>query len=241
MPLFVQSEKNTDCGPVALRMVLNYLGGEYSIETEHKSDNSFVSVSQLREPKVLGAIKNWKFLRRPNKTQGFWDKINSLSDSERGGSTWTIDLAKIAAELGFKVEFYSKSLEVNPENFALDFYNRETGGFDSSKNKLDKIIGRCKALSVHLEEKSFGLEELLSKINEDCLAIVLLDWYRLFDMEGYQGHFVPIVGYDEKNVYVNNPDFRKPVKDFAISKEKFDEARRALGTDEDVILVYRKI
>jgi len=63
---FYKQENKTDCGPIVLKMVLEYLGGKYSRE-----------------------------------------ELMDLVDSGKSGITFTIGLAKTAAELGFETEFYT--------------------------------------------------------------------------------------------------------------------------------------
>ena len=69
-------------------------------------------------------------------------------------------------------------------------------------------------------------------------GIKITEWAR---EKGYQGHFVPVVGYDKKNVYVHNHGLNNPLSFLPIKKEIFEEARKAKGTDEDIIVVHRKI
>src|SRR3989338_6226432 len=115
------------------------------------------------------------------------EKIKKLVESESTGATWTTGLAKTAAQLGFKTEFYSKSLGFNPENFDL------------------------------------------------------IDWGKIKNLERYIGHFLPIVGFDEENIYLHQPDPKDPEPNFKINKNLFDIARKSKGTDEDIIFIYRKM
>jgi len=69
------------------------------------------------------------------------EKIKKLVEST--GATWTTGLAKTAAQLGFKTEFYSKSLGFNPENFDLEYYQRETDGAETAEIKIKKLLKKC--------------------------------------------------------------------------------------------------
>jgi len=91
------------------------------------------------------------------------------------------------------------------------------------------------------EEKTIKIDELLSYVTENSIPIVLLDWNVLFQRYGgYNGHFVPVVGYDEENVYVHHHGMRDTEAFMKLKKELFDKARISEGTDEDVLIVYRK-
>lgn len=169
------------------------------------------------------------------------EKLSKLVDSESGGATWTLSLAKVSRELGFRTEFYTTYLGMNPENYELEFYKKETDGQDLAMNKLEKLKIDAHKLDVLMEEKSLSNEEILSRINKNCLAIVLLDWSKIKGSENFQGHFVPIVGYDEKKIYVHNQGHSETKEYFEIDLEIFEKARKSKGTDEDIVFIYRKL
>ena len=170
------------------------------------------------------------------------EELLNLVDSDKSGVTWTIALAKTAAQLGFRTEFYSSMLGFNPQNYQLDFYKKEADTANSVQQKLEKLKGEAVKFKVHLEEKRLQLKDILDKINPDCVAIVLLDWSKIKGTkEGFIGHTVPIVGYDEENVYVHNQGDINPGEFIPIKKELFDIARKSPGTDEDIVFVHRKI
>lgn len=168
------------------------------------------------------------------------EEIKKLIESESTGATWTIGLAKGSGQLGFKTELFSKSIGFNPENFDLEYYKKETDGVGAAEKKLKRLQAECIKYKVILEEKTLTLKEVLSKINENCVAVCLIDWYKVVNKEGYQGHFVPIVGYDEENVYIHQPGPRDPQAFLQMNKELFDKARQAKGTDEDILFIHRK-
>ena len=83
---------------------------------------------------------------------------------------------------------------------------------------------------------------VLGFVNKDSIPIILINWNTIKDKKekGYQGHFVPVVGYDKQNVYIHNHGLNDAEKFMPVPKKTFDEARKAEGTDEDVVIVYRK-
>ena len=166
--------------------------------------------------------------------------IKKLVNSESSGTTWTLGLAKTAAQLGFKVEFYSSIIGFNPKNYELEYYQKNTDGARNAETKINKLLEECRKFGFILEERSLTIQEILSKINENCLAIVCLDWSKIVNKDSYVGHFVPIIGYDEENVIVHNPGADNPKANLTIKKELFDIARKAKGTDEDIVFIYRK-
>ena len=88
-----------ECGPICLKMVLEYFGENHSVL-----------------------------------------ELKNLVESDSTGTTWAIGLVKAAASLGFKVDFYSTYLGVNPENYNLMYYVTQTDGYQESKTKVNKIV-----------------------------------------------------------------------------------------------------
>jgi len=162
-------------------------------------------------------------------------ELMELVDSDKNGFTWTLGLARAVAEIGFKTEFYTTCLGFNPKNFELEYYQKEVDDASSSQQKLERLRRESYKLGVRMVEKSLSLEELLSKISKNCISIILLDCSKIKGTSDFIGHFVPIVGYDKKNIYLHNTQAFFPIK-----RELFEEARKAKGTDEDIIYIYRK-
>ena len=109
-----------------------------------------------------------------------------------------------------------------------------------TEEKINRLMAECLELGVKLEEKSLTSEEVLSKLSQDCVAIVLLDWSKVKGEGSFQGHFLPIVGYDDEYVYLHQPGPKDAMPNFKIEKKLFDEARISKGTDEDIVFIYRK-
>lgn len=156
-----------------------------------------------------------------------------------GELSYTIQLANLASSLGFKTQFFSTSIYPNKENSKLDYYKKFSNTTD---NQLVQYVKEAENLGVVLKEKSISLDELLSHLSEDSIPIILLDWSVIIGKKerGYTGHGVPLVGYDKENVYIHNQGANDTRPFFSIPKKVFDEARKSKGTDEDIIVIYRK-
>ena len=168
------------------------------------------------------------------------EELMGLVNSDKSGVTWTLGLAKAVAEIGFKTEFYTTCLGFNAKNYQLEYYQKEADDSSSSHQKLEKLRRDSHKLGVQMAEKSLSLKELLSKISKNCIPIILLDWSKIKGTSEFIGHFVPIVGYDKENVYVHNQGFHNTQAFLPIRRELFEEARKAKGTDEDIVYIYRK-
>jgi len=167
-------------------------------------------------------------------------KLSSLIDSEKSGITWGIGLAKTSAQLGFKTEFYSTSLGFNSKNYELEFYKKNSDKVTITKRKISRLYKEALKFGAEIHEKSLSLKKILTKINNNCVSIVLLDWSRIKGTDKFQGHFVPIVGYDKKNVYVHNQGRKNPTPYLRIKRRIFEKARKSKGTDQDIIFIYKE-
>jgi hypothetical protein len=156
-----------------------------------------------------------------------------------GKGVYTIQIATAAKKSGFKVDFYSKHIGYNPEHEKEEFYKKYA---ELDENYSDKILIDSKRAGVNLFEKVVPLDDFLAFISKDSLAVVLIDLNVVFEGKygGYQGHFVPLIGYNDENVYVHTLTDRDNENGFSINREVFDRARKAPGTDEDFLVVHRR-
>ena len=163
--------------------------------------------------------------------------LEKETNIDEGKGTNTIQLAVASASLGYKTSLFTLNLSYTEDHKDFDFNKRYNS---MTSEKFDRLFQKAKELGVCMEEKSLSQEELLSFVTENSLPIILLDFNVIKGKEGYHGHFVPIVGHDEENVYIHNHG-RKDTQEFMpIKRDLFEKARKAKGTDEDILVVYGK-
>jgi len=157
---------------------------------------------------------------------------------KEGKGVSTIQIALASKLSGFKTKLLTKTLEFDESHMETDFYKK----YKSEMDDIEKLVARAREIGVGLEKKEVELDELLGNMSEDSLIIVLLDWDVVKGQieKGYQGHFVVVTGWDDENVYVHNHGLNDSEEDVGISRGVFDTARKAKGTDEDFVVVYRK-
>jgi len=200
MQLQVPFYKNVgnNCGPIAVKMVLEYLGERHSLRSIQRSSNP-----------------------------------------EQSDMTWTLALALATAKVGFRTEFYSTYLGFNPKNENHEFYHKNAD-IEAADKKMAQLHTWCRNLGVKETEQSLSLDEILGRLSTNCAIIALLDVNRIDRKPGYHGHFVPIVGYDKRYVYIHDSGPLNAVPHFRLTRRQFDIARTAPGTDEDIIFIHRK-
>ena len=206
---FYPQKNHSDCGQIALKMVLAYFGENLEIE-----------------------------------------KIEAME----GRGISTIQIALTAALLNYKTEFYSKSILFNKEHLKKEFYKKYFE--DNPAEQVKKFTEKARKAGVKIKEEKLSLDEILNFTTKDSIPIILLDWNIVkneiadkksinnkkfpTELKGYHGHFVPVIGYDDENVYVHNQGLNNPQAFMKIPRETFDKARKSDGTDEDVVIIHRK-
>ena len=192
---FHKSIKDTDCGPMVLKMALEYLGEKHSFE-----------------------------------------ELSKLERQLDTGMVWSVGIVRATKKLGFNVKFISTTNFSYEED--IDYYNK----YANSKSMLvlKELQEEIKELGINVEEKDLQLSELLAYVSKDSVPIVLLNWYVIAGKEGYNGHFVPVVGYDQENVYIHNSGLANAQAYLPIKKELFLKAWESKGTDKDTIIISKK-
>ena len=167
------------------------------------------------------------------------DVLKARTGIKEGKGISTIQIATAAASSGYRTDFYSKHILFNEENLKHEFYQKYR---DMDLEQSKKWVEDAKAAGVKIQERTLSLEGLLGFVTKDSVPIILLDWniVKARKEKGYQGHFVPIVGFDEQNVYIHNHGLNDTQEFMPVPKKIFDEARKTEGTDEDIVIVYRK-
>lgn len=165
--------------------------------------------------------------------------IKEKAGIKEGKGVFTIQLATAAVFLGFKADFFSKHVLFNEEYNKMDFY-KKYAEMDLDQSK--KVVKDAEDIGVKIQERTLSINEVLRLLTKESVPIILLDWNIVTGNKekGYQGHFVPIIGYDSEKIYVHNGGSHNPEISVGINKKLFDEARKAKGTDEDLVVIYKK-
>ncbi|MBS3072647.1 peptidase C39 family protein [Candidatus Pacearchaeota archaeon] len=194
---FYKSKKDTDCGLLALKMALAYLGEKYICQKIAK-------------------------------------EIRQLDT----GLVWSVGVARASKMLGFPTKFISTT-NFSHEESDIDYYKKYSD--DRGKIILKELFEEIKKIGVEVQERDMPIDELLSYVSENSIPIVLVNWYVISGKEGFSGHFLPISGYDEENIYVHNPGLASAMPYLPIKRNVFLKAWESKGTDKDTIIIYRKI
>lgn len=159
-----------------------------------------------------------------------FNELYDLAGIKKCDAFWSIDLAIVAKKLGVNCEFYSTVLGVKEDNFEL-YSDMTSESIEEVKTKFSS----SEEVGLKSYEKSLSEEEILKLLDEGRPVISLVDW-DVVEPSGehkYRGHFVVLIGYDKDFIYVNDPTSGEQMK---IARNEFHWARKARGTDEDLIV-----
>lgn len=166
-------------------------------------------------------------------------------------ATWTIDIAYLLREYGLACVFYTTMRGVRPEYFFQTFYRRLLDPRDP-----ERVIERfrnAERSGVKVSERTVSLSEIRSTVSQnDKLLLVLVDRCllrrslcvaklntsnRYRSSHGFLGHYVLLYAFHEAsdNFLVKDP---ASFQEFCVvPASNLEIARKAFGTDEDIIFI----
>ncbi|XP_030378174.1 protein GUCD1 isoform X1 [Scaptodrosophila lebanonensis] len=182
-----------------------------------------------------------------------------------GSSTWTIDLCYTLLRFQVRHEYYTKTLGIDPNYTQHSYYSKI---IDNDEKRVTRKFKDAKAHGLRVEQRTVDMQVILKHLATHGPVILLtnaslltceickrnvLEKFGCFHVsciaqntrmptpvnKRYAGHYVVLCGYDlnAKKLYYHNPE----VHDGHICRclvDAMDTARKAYGTDEDIIFIY---
>lgn len=171
-------------------------------------------------------------------------------------STWTIDLLYLLHQMNIPARQHtitigcSSNYEHHPyyENLIEKDRERVNQLFQTEASYVQMGTVDWETIKKHLLEHRTPCLVLVDANQLGCCACKKNLFNRLIDRflptfySSYQGHYIIVIGFvqDEKEEYVRYVDPGERDAFCTITREIFDRARKAFGTDEDIIFCYPK-
>lgn len=161
-------------------------------------------------------------------------------------SIWTIDLAHLLRRFGVDVALTTITLGAN-EAFCSEEYYAENMASDEAR--VQQLFKDAPLAGIPVHERSLAAWEVQEALASGrYLAIALVDktmlggpwaWACVETTANvaYTGHYIVVVAYSAATDTYTVRDPAADVEDVTISSATFEAARRAFGTDEDLLLV----
>jgi hypothetical protein len=180
-----------------------------------------------------------------------------LSRYECNKSTWTIDLLHLLHQSNIEAILHTITIGCSSAYENIPYYENL---IDKDRERVEKLfrnemsnvkIGSIEWLDLkkHLIEQRTPCLVLVDANKLQCCTCKKTTFDRLIDKflpiinSSYQGHYILVIGFttNENNEFIRYVDPARIDSFCTTTKENFDLARTAFGTDEDVILCYKKM
>ncbi|XP_019439422.1 PREDICTED: protein GUCD1 isoform X2 [Lupinus angustifolius] len=185
------------------------------------------------------------------KTIGINDcDIQSLAELCCTNSIWTVDLAYLLQRFSVTFSYFTVTYGANPNYCVESFYKEE---LPNDLVRVDTLFRKAMEAGIDIQCRSISGEEISVLIlSGKCIAIALVDHNKLSHVwqeddhvpgvfsnnPGYTGHYVLICGYDAEADMFEIRDPASSKKHNRVSSKSLEEARKAFGTDEDLLLIF---
>ncbi|XP_028792747.1 protein GUCD1 isoform X1 [Neltuma alba] len=175
--------------------------------------------------------------------------IQELAELCRTTSIWTVDLAYLLQKFSVCFCYFTVTFGANPNYCVESFYKEQ---LPNDLERVDKLFQKAVGAGINIQCRSVRGEEISSLIlSGTYIAIALVDHNKLScvweddvqvpaifcDSSGYTGHYVLICGYDAGADMFEIRDPASSKKHKRIPSKSLEEARKAFGTDEDLLLI----
>ncbi|CAF1364805.1 unnamed protein product [Adineta steineri] len=179
-----------------------------------------------------------------------------LHTYECNKSTWTIDLLHLLHQSSIEAILHTITIGCSSTYDNVPYYENL---IDKDRERVNKLfaneasnvkLGSVEWLDIkrHLIEYRTPCLVLIDANKTECCTCKKTTFDRILDAlvptisSSYQGHYIVVIGYieNETNEFIRYVDPAKKDGFCTTTKENFDLARKAFGTDEDVIFCYEK-
>ncbi|UJR32108.1 hypothetical protein I4U23_019576 [Adineta vaga] len=179
-----------------------------------------------------------------------------IQNYECNRSTWTIDLLHLLNRSNIHAILHTITIGCATSYNQVPYYEDL---IDKDQKRVDELF-KNEALNVKLGSIEWPVfKEHITKYRTPCLVLIdanqlqcctckksnltrFIDIFLPIISSSYQGHYVLVIGYieNETKEFIRYVDPGRTDGFCTTTRENFDQARRAFGTDEDVIFCYDK-
>ncbi|KAK7290081.1 hypothetical protein RIF29_04251 [Crotalaria pallida] len=177
--------------------------------------------------------------------------IQALAELCCTNSIWTVDLAYLLQRFSITFSYFTVTFGANPNYCVESFYKEE---LPNDLLRVDMLFRKAMEAGIDIQCRSISGEEISVLIlSGKYIAIALVDHNKLSlawqedddhvpgifgNNPGYTGHYVLICGYDAGADMFEIRDPASSKKHKMVSSKSLEEARKAFGTDEDLLLIF---
>ncbi|XP_004503213.1 guanylyl cyclase 1 [Cicer arietinum] len=174
--------------------------------------------------------------------------IQALAELCSTTSIWTVDLAYLLQRFSVTFSYFTVTFGANPNYCVESFYKEE---LPNDLERVDMLFQEAMEAGIDIQCRSISEQEISFLIlSGKYIAIALVDHSKLShagqdvhvpgifcNNSDYTGHYVLICGFDAGADMFEIRDPASSRKHKRISSKSLQEARKAFGTDEDLLLI----
>jgi len=130
-----------------------------------------------------------------------------------GKGTWKAQMMLSLAALGFQTkwieDFDNYAFIKDPEGYLATILDKESLDWQIKNSDLPKEAERVKQYldkGLPLEHRKGTRQDIQNFLDDNWLVMLEVNENVIAGIEGYLGHVVLVVGYDDKAVTIHNPD-----------------------------------
>jgi hypothetical protein len=174
-----------------------------------------------------------------------FEELDKISDKQKDKWSWSCAALVELKRMGLKVRHYStfdySAFVKNGADYIRKIYEKDVA---EKMIEMSDINSEIENANDMLRENIFELRELsfedVEKHFKEGYAITLLINSRIINNEdGYSGHFVVLTGFDEINVFINDPAIKHGSENRKLNKNLFIRAWAFPKKENDIILIKR--
>jgi hypothetical protein len=164
----------------------------------------------------------------PRKEFG-WAKLDKMTAKKKGLWTWPTQGLLTLKKMGFDIvdmeDFdYSAFIQEGGE-YLIEKYGEEVAKEQIKNSDIaqEKRLAREFVKVFGNQSKLPGIKDIKNFLDKGYLVICNVNAYALDSENGFAGHFVVVIGYNEGSLYLHDPG-SPPRKDRKVSFKRFIEA-----------------
>ena len=174
-----------------------------------------------------------------------YEELETISDKPENKWTWLCAVSVKLKNMGLKVKHYSV-FDYNDFVKSGEDYIRKTYEKSIAEKmiRLTDIKSEVENSDRMLKENVFELKEVSLRDVENWFkdgytAIFLINCSIINKESGYEGHYVVLTGFDDENVFINDPDRWKGSPNRKVEKDLFVKAWSFPEKENTVILIKK--
>jgi hypothetical protein len=140
-------------------------------------------------------------------------EVEQLCGYQTGKGTWKAQMMLSLAALGFQTkwieDFDNHAFIKDPEGYLSTILDKKSLDWQIKNSDLPKEAERIKQYldkGLPLEHRVGTRQDIKNFLDDSWLVMLEVNENVIAGIEGYLGHVILVVGYDDNNVTIHNPD-----------------------------------